>query len=675
MTKIKPLALLSALLLIGAALRFWFAWTWYGHYEPRADHDEGYYESGIGLLSAHAFSTGIPATVPRSWRGPIYPSFIALVESPFSRPSPGHVRLAQAALSSVSVGLVFVLAQAAASPAAGLAAAGWLALHPAQIALVSSLNIDGFYSFWILVVALAVLVWIRRGGDDASSAALGLALGASLLCRSSHYLLVPLLAVAAPLWWGRRLKAARAAALFLAATVLALAPMIARNALQFREFIPLPDRNAGAVVFFAGAMGEGSNCSLERALELAETFSPGFKSRGLSEEALHSAFFHLALRRILDDPLRYARRCLANAFAIWAPLWLYALLAACALVLAPGRFAVAGLGLVAASFCGYAVGGGTAEHMAAAVPLLCALGGIALASALTRLGLRMPAALAKPVAAPRAFSFAVLAVAAAMYAAMTVFIALESREWRRTTASERAPDARELEVLRLAASSGDQESQAAYAAALFQSGDAAKAAVATRAARSGSAKAGLPELFQRAELFRRRKEYGRALRVAREILDRDRGNPGFWIGLADAERDAGRRKEAVFALDEVVRRSPPPETLRAVAIRYQDLGSMTKASALLETLRKSQPSRPDLAVDAAVARFRSGDPSGAVRILRETSAAAPGYVPAALNLAAILKGQGKIAEASAVCENALSRVSAGDPMRAQLREACANSSR
>src|ERR1019366_4072251 len=40
-------------LLIGAALRFHQAWSYYGVYMPRADQEEGYYEAGIALSRYH----------------------------------------------------------------------------------------------------------------------------------------------------------------------------------------------------------------------------------------------------------------------------------------------------------------------------------------------------------------------------------------------------------------------------------------------------------------------------------------------------------------------------------------------------------------------------------------------------------------------------------------------
>lgn len=199
-------ALLLIFFALGAVMRFWFAASWYRAYKPP---EEGYYEAGIGLLSAHVFSVGLPNTDPHSWRGPVYPVFIALGESLFRVPSPGHIRLFQAALSSWEIFAVFALSQAALSPAAGVLAAAWLALQPAQIEWTSSLNIPNHYSVWILIVALAVLGWIRRRGDDGSSAVLGFLFGASLLCRSSHFLLLPLLSLAAVIWWGAGRRAVR----------------------------------------------------------------------------------------------------------------------------------------------------------------------------------------------------------------------------------------------------------------------------------------------------------------------------------------------------------------------------------------------------------------------------------------------------------------------------------
>jgi hypothetical protein len=133
------------LVLAGGALRFQQAWSHRAVYLSDTMQEEGYYESAIGLLSYQAFSIGVPNDTPRSWRGPIFPVFIALIESLWDEPDPGRVRLAQAALATFSILLVFALGWAVYSPAAGLLGAALLAFNAEHAAAVASLNIHALF--------------------------------------------------------------------------------------------------------------------------------------------------------------------------------------------------------------------------------------------------------------------------------------------------------------------------------------------------------------------------------------------------------------------------------------------------------------------------------------------------------------------------------------------------
>ena len=61
-------ALLLIPLILGAALRFWFAWTWRAAPQFSADPEEGYYGSAIELLGRGMYSDGLGAVQPRAWR-------------------------------------------------------------------------------------------------------------------------------------------------------------------------------------------------------------------------------------------------------------------------------------------------------------------------------------------------------------------------------------------------------------------------------------------------------------------------------------------------------------------------------------------------------------------------------------------------------------------------------
>lgn len=678
-------ALVLAPLLIGCVLRVWFAASWYRYFQPVLDPDEGYYESAIGLLAHHAYSTGIPSAIPRSWRGPIYPTFIAVVEGAFSSPNPGHIRLAEAVLSSFGIILVFALAQAAVSPFAGFIAAAWLALNPNQIALVSDLNIDGFYSVWILIVALATLLWIKRRGDDRSSIVLGGILAASLLCRSSHFLVAPLLAGAALFWWGWQRSTLRTIVLLAGTTVLGLAPMTVRNALQFGEFTLMADRNPGASVFFCAAMGLPSrySCTIEHAIDLAVTIRPGFKRAlpGYRGEEMYSQFFQLALQRIRTHPLPYARRCLWNLVDIWRTLWGYAVLACCAICLAPGKKEIQGLVLVAASFCGYALGAGTSGHMAAAVPILCAIGGCAVSLAARRVVAHAPAAMRRQRSPPRWFILGALAAAAALYAAMLVFIVGELHDWwwpRYSGNSEMSgtiPDAREQEVYRLGRFGYAGPASYWNDRALRQLRGASQDQAVAILSRAGRIGGSLDELKGVAHAMQQLHEYDLADAAFRMIVERTPRDSSARIALADLEHEAARSTDAATALRSAQSLALSPEILRLVALHYQDIGRPSEAFLILAALQKRWPSRPDIAVDAAVARYLSGDAEGAADALRAVISQSPGYAPAYFNLASILVGRRDYVGAEANCARGMSLYASRQTVPAAIRKMCAESER
>jgi Tfp pilus assembly protein PilF len=611
-------ALLLIPLILGAALRFWFAWSWRAAPQFPADPEEGYYGTAIELLGRGMYSDGLGAVQPRAWRGPIYPTFLAMVQSVSAHPRPGLARQAQAAVSTLSIALVFALGQAVLSPLAGFAAAAALAFDPDQIAQVASLNIHGFYSFWLLLLACLSVVWIKREGAPSAAAALGAALGASLLCRSSHFLAAPLLLGAAVVWWGTGRPARRGLAIFCAAAFLALAPMAVRNAALFSEFIPLPDRNAGSGVFFCGTVATvgGAECStVDQVLDYADAVSPGFKAVGLADPVgLFPKVFDLAVRRIEADPWRYARLCLGRLFTIWNGLWIYLGLALCAVLLAPRNRALWGVVLITASFCGYALGGGASEHMQAAVPLLAVLAGCAVDLALRR-WTRSPGLLAtRPV--PRSLLGLSGGLAVTIYAAMLCFLAVEaSRYWLprlRGRAAVSAGDARELEALRVAAENGGAADRRRYgrASALrpASSGRVDEAGrlldEAERAAKRGSRALAL----ERAALARRRGLYTdererRLLNLYRELKD-DRlssallesiahshpNDSELWLSRAELAAKSGKRAEALaFAARAQELGLASDGTRRRLLSLYRGLKDYARASALLETLSGSRP--------------------------------------------------------------------------------------
>lgn len=373
---------LAVPLIAGGALRFWFAASNYGVAYPDLARDESYYETGVSALSC-GVSAIPPEQTPSSHLAPGLPALAAAVEAPFARPSPGRVRLAQAALSTWEIALAYFAGAAALSPLAGLIGACALAFDPGQVALVAALNVHVLYSFGLLLLAAAGLRWLARR-DARSALHLGFALAFSLLCRVVHFAFPALLLAASALWRGRGAPGFKRAAQAALAAFLFLAPFALRNGLQLGRWSPFDGK--GAYLLLAGTAGRGDQATIAQALDDAERLSPGFRARGLQGEALERELTRLAAAEIARDPLRWLGFCARRFALFWGGLWPYWSLSLLALLAERRARGLQLLGLAAAALSGYAIAGGAPVYRAAAVPLLCVLAGTGAAALLAQIG-------------------------------------------------------------------------------------------------------------------------------------------------------------------------------------------------------------------------------------------------------------------------------------------------
>ncbi len=453
--EVKPrlaLRLLLVPLLIGGALRFWSAAAHYGATYPELSRDESYYETGISALSCGLWAIP-PEQTPSSHLAPGLPALVVAVEAPFSRPSPGRVRVVQAALSTLAIALVFFAGQAALSPLAGLLAACWLAFDPAQVALVASLNVHVLYSFALLLLAATGLRWLSRR-DARASIQLGFALAFSLLCRVVHFSFPLFLLGAVAFWRGKDAPKPRRAVLTLLAAIVFLSPFALRNGLQFGRWSPFDGK--GAYLLLAGTVGRGDQATIAQALDAAESLSPGFRARGLQGEALERELVRLAVAEISRAPLRWLGFCLQRLALFWSGLWPYWTLGLFALAAERRARGLQLAGLLAAALSGYALAGGAPVYRAACVPLLCLLGGAGLAVMLSRTKSSPAPRVSETVLGSRVLD-AALACALIVYGAAVAASAREVYRWPvRAQGGPRVPvpactDGRAAAVLELAA--------------------------------------------------------------------------------------------------------------------------------------------------------------------------------------------------------------------------------
>jgi tetratricopeptide (TPR) repeat protein len=555
------------LVLAGGAPRLHQAWSHRNVYLPALMQEEGYYESAIGLLSYQTFSIGAPNSTPRAWRGPIYPVFIAFIESFSPVPDPGRVRLAQAALATFSILLVFALGYAIVSPAAGLLAAALLAFDANHAAAVTSLNIHGFYSFLILSLCAALLLWLER--PTAKTTLLtGAFVGLTLLCRSSHFLLVPFMAGAAWLWRPLAGPRWRAPALLILGAAMALAPMAIRNRAVSGLWLIFPDAYAGAGALFGATTGKQGleSYSVEQVISLAAEAEPGFKATGMTDNVLYPALLKLAVRRIVNDPLHFAGLCLRRlgllARALWLPLVLG--LAGLALHRRNRRLQVALI--LAFSFGSYCVAGGAPEHQSAAMPLLYLLSGCGGAILLARLA-RSPLPKTSPIVGWQRIVLAAGPIAGAiLYTAclLALFVEARQRLWHGSPPALEL-EGRALAILRRQAEQGREPARRAYAANLANNG--------LRWAERG--------------------DCGRAAASLSESLLTASGQPEV-AGILAACRAAGNGREEAIALATAYRRRPRNERSefwKACVVQSERLGPKAALWLFSSSMGMDEPAR------------------------------------------------------------------------------------
>lgn len=178
---------------------------------------------------------------------PGYPLFLAGVYALF-----GHrlwaARGAQALVGAFTALLALLLGRRLFGERAGVLAAIGVALSPELVAASSLLLTEVWFAFLLGVAVWTFLVAEERGRPAAFLAA-GLAAGLAALTRGTALVLLPLMAGSILLRWPRP-RAFLLAGLFVAASLLPLAPWIARNYIRFGAFIPV--RTAGGHVAWSG---------------------------------------------------------------------------------------------------------------------------------------------------------------------------------------------------------------------------------------------------------------------------------------------------------------------------------------------------------------------------------------------------------------------------------------
>jgi 4-amino-4-deoxy-L-arabinose transferase-like glycosyltransferase len=316
-----------AALVTAAVLRVAFAlayWT-----DKPLTHDEHEYlalgesiAEGHGVRYEKADEEGRPAA--RYGRAPLYPGFIAAV-----RLSAGpselvrNVRIAQAALGTMAVWLIALLATRSAGPQAGLAAAWIAAVYPPLVWISAYILSETLYST-LALASVAVLAPVLDGRPAPMSPPAsagrntllgGVLAGAAVLVRPAMLFFLLLTG----LWLLVRRRVMLLAALTIGALVV-VAPWTIRNYREYHRFVLVASE--GGITFWTGnnrlACGEGdmaANPAIKLDSQRIRAAHPGW-----TEEQLEPVFYREAFRAIRSAPLWWAGLLVRKLFYTIVPL-------------------------------------------------------------------------------------------------------------------------------------------------------------------------------------------------------------------------------------------------------------------------------------------------------------------------------------------------------------------
>jgi 4-amino-4-deoxy-L-arabinose transferase-like glycosyltransferase len=244
------LVTLVAILLLGVGLRVDYAW------EGRAPvYDAAAYARiAANLDRGDGFTLGEGATQPASDYSPGLPLFAGGLYGLSGGVHERFARLVLALIGALSVLFAYLIGRRLSSPAAGLIAAGAVAIYPALLEYQGMLMGEPLATTLLSAAVLAVL-WAADVNRDRSSRGWlvpGALLGALALTRPEYLGVAVLMAVVvlARDRYEWRTDLARAA-IMLAGVALVVAPWTGRNAVALGRFVPVS--TGGGQVLFAGA--------------------------------------------------------------------------------------------------------------------------------------------------------------------------------------------------------------------------------------------------------------------------------------------------------------------------------------------------------------------------------------------------------------------------------------
>lgn len=262
------------------------------HGRSIADGD-GYPRSGILLQGG-----------PTALRPPGYPVLLGAVYAA-SGDSVTAGRLAAAALGALIVLLIYLIAKTVWGRKTALWASGLAAVFPPLILLSQELLSEPLFLALELAAVLSVFAFRRSGGLLRWAALAGLLCGVAAITRNIGLALV--VPIAFGLWTARprfRLDSLAAPATMVLCLVLAMAPWVVRNEIEFGRFIPI---SSGTGFTLAGtynphSYGDDSTHGAWRTPQVLPEFEPLFKQPGLDEGDVDARLRQRALTFAWEHP-------------------------------------------------------------------------------------------------------------------------------------------------------------------------------------------------------------------------------------------------------------------------------------------------------------------------------------------------------------------------------------
>jgi 4-amino-4-deoxy-L-arabinose transferase-like glycosyltransferase len=272
---------------------------------------------------ARTIREGAPFVVDQSGqphfalRTPGYPAFLAACQALFGGENYLAVRLVQAGLGTLGVYFVYRLVRTVVPRrSAALIAAGLAAVEPYGIGLGALILSEGVF-VPLMLAGLWGLAALWPRGEEPQHAILvavatGAVHGAAILVRPSWALIVPFLLLAWVLGTGRgrRLVAARNAAIVALAMAAVLAPWWVRNYRIFGRFVP-------TALWVGASLYDGISPTATGASAMEFLAEPGIVE--LDETAQDAELKRRSIAFARSDPGRVVELALIKAGRFWSP--------------------------------------------------------------------------------------------------------------------------------------------------------------------------------------------------------------------------------------------------------------------------------------------------------------------------------------------------------------------